>query len=132
MALPDTQVTSLYLQGSSCAEIAGLDGCSETAMYNRLQSLGVEMRSRSEANKLFPDPVFVALYNLGLSSSQIGRLLGVDASTVTKRLHTIGFPLRSRRDASRIRYTEEEFKQHFMHKDAIDELMALMETLNQK
>lgn len=125
MSLPDTKVIELYAQGKSCAEVARIGECSETAIYNKLESLGVTMRSRSEANKIFPDSIFIALYNIGLSASQIGRLLGVNSSTVIKRLHTLKFPLRSRQVASRIRYTEEEFKQYFMVSGIIDKLMKL-------
>ena len=125
MSLSDTKVTELYSQGRSCSEIACLDSCSETSIYNRLKSIGVTMRSRSEANQIFPDFIFIALYNIGLSASQIGRLLGVDPSTVTKRLHTLKFPLRSRNVASRIRYTNEEFKRYFMVSGVLDQLMEL-------
>lgn len=125
MSLPDTKVIELYSKGQSCADIARLDGCSGTTMYNRLKFLDVPMRSRSEANQIFPDSMFISLYNMGLSSSQIGKLLGVDSSTVTKRLHKIKFPLRSRCVASRIRYTNEEFKRYFMVPDILNQLMEL-------
>ena len=124
----DCLPVQLYSDGESCAEIARLGNCSETSMYNRLKSLGVIMRSRSEANQIFPNSIFINLYNVGLSASQIGRLLGVDSSTVTKRLHTMLFPLRSRQVASRIRYTEEEFKRYFMVPGVIDQLMELVNT----
>lgn len=126
MSLNDAEVRKEYSSGKSCAEVAELDGCSETSMYNRMIDLGVTMRSRSEANQLFPSSVFILLYNLGLSTSQIGRLLGVDSSTVTKRLHLLKFPLRSRRVASRIRYTEEEFNKHFMVPNILDQLTQLV------
>ena len=126
MSLNDTDVIKEYSGGKSCAEVAKLDGCSETSMYNRMIDLGVTMRSRSEANQLFPNSIFILLYNLGLSTSQIGRLLGVDSSTVTKRLHSLRFPLRSRRVASRIRYTKEEFNKHFMVPDILDQLTQLV------
>ena len=126
MPLPDTKVTELYSDGQSCAEIARIYGCSETTIYNKLKTLGVTMRSRSQANQIFPDSVFISLYNMGLSTSQTGRLLGVDGSTVTKRLHTINFPLRSRGVACRIKYSEQEFHQYFMVSDVIDELMNLV------
>ncbi|KKN70848.1 hypothetical protein LCGC14_0426310 [marine sediment metagenome] len=125
MSLHDAKVMELYSKGESCARVAHSDGCSETAMYHRLKSLGITMRSRSRANQIFPDSLFISLYNTGLSSSQIGRLLGVDSSTVTKRLHTLKFPLRSRGVAFRIRYTEEEFKQYFMIPSILDQLMEL-------
>ena len=125
MSLPDAQVTELYEQGKSCAEVARSDGCSETAMYNRLKALGVTMRSRSEANQIFPDSIFIALYNLGLSASQTGRLLGVDSSTVTKRLHILKFPLRSRNVASRVRYNNKEFQKYFIETDIIDQLIEM-------
>jgi len=127
MSLPDAKVTELYEQGGSCADVANLDGCSATAMYKRLRSLGVTMRSRSKANQIFPDSMFISLYNLGLSSSQIGRLLGVDSSTVIKRLHILKFPLRSRGVACRIRYSEKEFRRHFMVPGVLDQLMELAE-----
>ncbi len=127
MSLPDAKVIELYSQGKSCADIAKIDHCSETCMYNKLKSLGVTMRSRSKANQIFPDFVFILLYNLGLSVSQAGKLLGVDSSTVTKRLHTLKYPLRSRDVASRIRYTDEEFKEHFMVPRVINRLMDLIE-----
>lgn len=122
MSLPDAKIIESYSNGKSCAEIAELNYCSETSVYNRLKSLGVIMRSRSEANQIFPDYIFIALYNTGLSVSQIGRLLDIDSSTVTKRLHTLQFPLRSRPTASKIRYTEEEFQQHFMALDILNQL----------
>lgn len=125
MSLPDTKVIELYSQGNSCADIARSDRCSETSMYNRLKMLGVTIRSRSEANKIFPDFLFTSLYNLGLSVSQVGRLLGVDSSTVTKRLHVLKFPLRSRCVAYRIRYTEKEFKRYFMVSSILDQLVKL-------
>lgn len=125
MSLPDAIVTEMYHQGHSCAYVARSDKCSETSMYNRLKSLGINIRSRSKANKTLPDSLFISLYNIGLSSSQIGRLLGVDSSTVTKRLHTLKFPLRSRGVACRIRYTEKEFQQYFMVPDVLDQLMEL-------
>ena len=125
MSLPDATVTNLYSQGKSCAEAARLDGCSETAMYNRLKSLGVKMRSRSDANKLFNDKIFILLYNMGLSVSQIGRMLGVNASTVTKRLHTMKFPLRSRSVAFGIRYTEQEFVDKFMRADILEKISEI-------
>ena len=71
MSLQDAQVTALYKEGKSCAQVAALDGCSVTSMYNRLQTLQVKMRSRSESNQIFPDSLFIVLYNVGLSSSQI-------------------------------------------------------------
>ncbi len=125
--MPDTQITELYTQGNSCAEIARINECSETSVYMRLKARGVKMRSRSQANQLFPNSVFMSLYNIGLSASQIGRLLGVDSSTVIKRLHTIKFPLRSRDVAFKIRYSEEEFQRHFMVSDVIGQLMILVD-----
>ena len=125
MSLSDAVIVELYRKGKSCAEIARHDECSETAIYNRLKLLGITMRSRSQANKIFPDSIFISLYNIGLSSSQIGKLLGVDSSTVTKRLHILKFPLRSRGVACRIRYTEAEFRKHFMVPSFIDQLMEL-------
>ena len=127
MRLPDDKVIELYDQnGKSCVEIASISNCSETCIYNRLKSLGVKMRTRSQANQIFPDFIFILLYNLGLSASQVGRLLGVDSSTVVKRLHTLRFPLRSCDVAFRIRYNEIEFKQHFMTPDVMDQLMKLI------
>ncbi len=125
MSISDTRVIELYSMGKSCANIAQLDCCSETSVYNRLKELGVSIRSRSQANKIFPDSIFISLYNIGLSSSQTGRLLGIDSSTVRKRLRVLKFPLRSRKLASRIRYTEKEFNLHFMVPDIVNQLMVL-------
>lgn len=126
MSLSDTTLIELYSEGKSCADIARLNNCSETSIYNRLKSLGVTIRSRSEANQILPDFIFILLYNMGLSSSQIGRLLGVCPSAVTKRLHTLRFPLRSRGVALSIRYTEKEFKRHFMNIDVLSRLEQLI------
>ena len=125
MSLSDKKVIELYSNGKTCAEISHSGQCSETSIYNRLIYLGVKVRNRSEANKIFPDYIFIRLYNIGLSSSQIGRVLGLNSSTTTKRLHTIGFPLRSRGVASKIRYTEEEFVKYFMAKNFLDKLVEL-------
>ena len=127
MSLSDAKVTELYSQGSTCAEIARIGGCSETTIYKRLKSLDIKMRNRSEANQIFPNSIFITLYNVGLSTSQIGRLLGIDPSTVTKRLHTLEFPLRSRHIASRIRYTEDEFKRYFMVPGILNQLVELVQ-----
>jgi DNA-binding CsgD family transcriptional regulator len=126
MSLPDAQVIELYSNGKSCAEIARRGECSETTIYNRLKSLNVPIRSRSEANKTFPDSIFISLYNVGLSSSQIGRILNVDSSTVKKRLYTLRFPLRSRNVASRIRYTEEEFNKYFVVPGILNKLWLFL------
>jgi DNA-directed RNA polymerase specialized sigma24 family protein len=126
MSLSDQEVTKLYVEGKNCAEIARMDTCSETTIYNRLKSLRVKIRSRSEANQIFPDSAFISLYNVGLSASQIGRFLGVDSSTVKKRLHTLKFPLRSRGVASKIRYNEEEFNRHFMTPEVVGRFMELV------
>ncbi len=120
--LSDDSLVELYSQGESCAVIARRKRCSETSIYNKLKDRGVEMRSRSEANKVCPDFILISLYNVGLSSSQIGKLLQIDSSTVTKRLHSLRFPLRSRNIASRIRYTEDEFKRYFMTPDVLGSL----------
>jgi hypothetical protein len=120
MFLSDAQITELYSLGKSCADIAHIGECSETTIYNRLKSLGVTMRNRSEANQIFPDCIFILLYNLGLSASQIGTLLGLDSSTVIKRLHKLNFPLRSGALARNIRYTNDEFKTHFMTPKILD------------
>jgi len=122
----NNKIKNLYLQGKSCAEIANLYNCSETFIYNKLKSLGIIIRSRSEANQIFPSFIFVTLYNMGLSSSQIGRLLGIDSSTVTKRLHSIKFPLRFRDVAFRIRYTNNEFKKYFMNSNILTKLENLI------
>lgn len=125
MALLDKQITKSYKNGQSCAEIARSYKVSESTVYNSLKELGIVMRSRSEANQIFPDSIFISLYNVGLSSSQIGRLLGVDSSTVTKRLHILKFPLRSRGVACRIRYTDQEFKKYFMVPGVMKRLIEL-------
>jgi len=125
MNLSDIELAERYSLGESCANLATLCECSETKIYYRLKKLGIKIRNRSEANQIFPDSVFVILYNLGLSSSQTGELLGVDPSTVTKRLHKLRFPLRSRNVARRIRYTDKEFREHFMAPGVIESIMEM-------
>jgi len=126
MSLQDQDIIDLYQDKfQSCAAIAIMDGCSETTMYHRLKNLGVKIRDRSEANKIFPDSIFIKLYNLGLSNSQVARLLGVNTSTVTKRLRHIHFPLRIRDVAVAIRYTEEEFRKFFMDSSFVAKLISL-------
>lgn len=127
MSSHDTKMRLLYIdQMKSCAEIARILCRSETSIYNELKSMGIIMRNRSEANKIFPDFIFIRLYNMGLSASQIGRLLGVHSSTVVKRLGGLGFPLRSRDVAVSIRYTEEEFQRHFMTTEVLGKLAVLV------
>lgn len=127
MSLSNAQVRYLYThEGKSCAEIAQMAFCSETTIYNRLKDMGVKLRSRSAANKVFPDFIFIILYNLGLSSSQVGRLLGVHTSTVTKRLQSLRFPTRSQAVAISIGYSEEEFQQHFMTPSMINTIQAVV------
>lgn len=123
MFLSDMEIERLYSQDFSCSKIARFNRCSETTMYKYMKSIGIQIRSRSIANKIFPDYIFIVLYNIGLSTSQIGKLLGINPSTITKRLHAIDFPLRSRDVACRIRYTDEEFKKYFMEKNFINYLM---------
>ena len=126
MPLPNAKIRDLYEKHmKSCAEIAIVDGRSETTIYNALKVLGVQMRSRSKANQIFPDFLFITLYNLGLSSSQIGRLLGIHTSTVSKRLHHLRFPLRSRDVAIDIRYSENEFKHYFMNPKFLNTLWQI-------
>ena len=122
--LSDEVMCGLYEDDhKSCAEIARICQCSETSIYNHLKSLGVVMRSRSEANKIFPDNTLIVLYNIGLSSSQIAKLLLIDPSTIIKRLHSLGFPLRSRSVASMIRYTDDEFEKHFLVPEVVNQLL---------
>jgi DNA-binding CsgD family transcriptional regulator len=126
MRLSDAKIVELYSEGKSCADIAKINNCSETFIYNKLKKLDTKIRGKSEANQVLPDFIFIILYNMGLSASQTGRLLGVNSSTVVKRLHTLNFPLRSRCVASRIRYTEKEFNRHFMVSEVLDKLMSLV------
>jgi len=125
--ISDAQIQYFYEQErKSCAEIAQMALCSETTIYNKLKKMGVQFRSRSAANKVFPDFIFIILYNLGLSASQVGRLLGVHASTVTKRLQSISFPTRTQAVAVDIGYSEEEFQQHFMTPSVINAIQAVV------
>lgn len=125
MALDDSDIRDLYQSGLSCADIAGIDQRSEGTIYNRLREMGVDMRSRSEANKKFSDRAVIALYNLGLSCSQIGRLFGVHSTTVVKRLQRLDFPLRPNDTAAAVGFSEEEFKTHFCKAEFTDRLAEL-------
>lgn len=124
MDISDNDLVDLYVKSKkSCAEIAKICLCSETKIYSKLKSLGVDIRSRSESNLRCPDRYFVLLYNLGLSSSQIGAILEIDPSTVKKRLRNLEFPLRARSVASLIRYTDDEVRKFFDPK-TIKQLLA--------
>ena len=118
MLFTEKQIVRMYTKDQmSCRDISAKDGRSEATIYKILKDNDVELRSRSEANKIFPDNAIIRLYNLGLSCTQIGRLLGLDPSTITKRLHLLGFPMRNRNLAAAIRYSEEEFKRHFFNSE---------------
>lgn len=92
-----------------------LDGRSESTIYKILIENNVQLRNKSEANKLVPDDKLIKLYNLGLSFSQIGLICTVDPSTVAKRFKTLNYPSRSSTLAKSIKYTNEEFKKFFMN-----------------
>jgi len=106
-------IVRLYNNGLSCADIAEIDGRSESTIRSILLHNGVVLRSRSDANKKVSDTRLVSLYNMGLSCSQIGTLLGIHPTTVIKRFHRIGFPLRSNITAMAISYSDEEFNAFF-------------------
>jgi DNA-binding CsgD family transcriptional regulator len=108
--LSTEKVGKLYIQGCSCADIADIDGRSEATIYNLLKNDdNVVIRSRSEANHLFPDIIFIHLYNLGLSCSQIGEILNIHPTTIIKRFKTIHFPIRSKEMAAKLHYDNDEF-----------------------
>jgi hypothetical protein len=106
-------IVGLYNTGLSCADIAEIDGRSESTIRLILQSSGIKLRSRSEANKKIADNTLITLYNLGLSCSQIGTLLGIHPTTIIKRFKNIGFPMRSNRTAMAVSYSEREFNEFF-------------------
>lgn len=114
MCLTSERICELYDRGYSVAGIAKMDGRSEGTVRNRLLDAGRHLRTRSEANQLFPTETAVRLYNLGLSVSQIGELLGVHSTTVVKRFQTIGFPLRPNEVAAGLGYSTEEMRTFFL------------------
>jgi hypothetical protein len=120
------EIVNLYNSGLSCSDISKLDGRCETIIYNILKD-NVKIRSRSEANKIFPDFLLVGLYNLGLSTSQIGELLGIHQSTVSKRFKKLNFPLRNKSVANKIAYSKQEFNQIFMDDDFKQNLREMID-----
>ncbi len=117
------KIVDLYInQSLSCADIARLDGRSESTIYNILKAKKIKCRNRSQANKTFPNQFLIKLYNIGLSCSQIGKLLGLHSSTVIKRFKTCGFPMRDKKMATAIRYSEQEFKKYFYNSEFIQQL----------
>jgi len=117
------KIIHLYINKKmSCAEIARLDGRSESTIYNVLKAKHIQLRSRSQANKTFPDRVLIKLYNIGLSCSQIGTLLGVHPSTVIKRFKKCNFPVRNTRMAISIKYSNQEFKKYFYNNKFMSKL----------
>jgi DNA-binding CsgD family transcriptional regulator len=126
MSLSTEKITALYVHGrQSCAQIASIDGRSETTIYNLLINNGIEMRNRSEANKVFSDFILIALYNLGLSCSQIGKLLDIHPTTIIKRLELNRFPLRSKKVAAAIRYSNEEFNEFFNDEEFVKQFLLI-------
>lgn len=109
-------ISNLYLSGLSCQQISDIKYCSPVTVYNKLKMLGIDFRSRSDANKKFNSTVAWILYNVGLSFNQIGILLNLNPSTICKRFKKEGFPTRDRNVAKKIRYTEKEFEQYFMRR----------------
>lgn len=108
--MTDAEICRAYQRGYSIAQIAELDGRSESTIYARLIESGQRLRSRSEANQKFPTVKAIVLYNLGLSIAQVGEVLGVHPTTILKRLEADGFPLRPQSVASDIAYSEDEFR----------------------
>lgn len=125
--MTDNRICKLYSEKKmTCAEIARLDGRSESTIWKILNKNGL-LRSRSEAIKIAPDLLFIQLYNLGLSQGQIAMLLDIHQSTVAKRLSACDFPSRPRDVAAKIAYTDEEFKRHFMKPSFRRRLKSLVE-----
>lgn len=107
-------VVKLYKKGFSCNKIASRLNCSATTIYNRLKSLDVSFRNKSDANKKFDICVAWFLYNLGLSFNQVGIILNINASTISKRFKKLSLPVRDKNVAQRIRYNDDEFHQFFI------------------
>lgn len=111
----------------SCADIAKLDGRSEATIYKILKKNNQKMRTRSQANKIFPDWVLLRMHNLGLSNSQVAKILGISTSTVTKRFNKLGYPTRSKRVASAIKYSNDEFRKFFYNPTFLSKLETILE-----
>ncbi len=119
--LTNQEIISLYTnEKRSCKDISVMDGRSESYIYKILIDNNIELRNKSEANKLAPDDKLIKLYNLGLSFSQIGILLGIDSSTIAKRFKTLNYPSRSSVLAKSIKYTDKEFRKFFMNHNFIE------------
>ena len=121
--LSNTEILRLYNEEKrTCRQIALIDGRSDAHIYKILKSIGVQFRTKSEANKIFSDQIVINLYNIGLSARQVGRLLGVHPTSVTKRLYKLNFPLRSKNLAQKIKYTESEFQKYFMNQEFVNKI----------
>ena len=107
----------------SCRSIARKFNISETQVYNILKQNKVQLRTKSEANKIFDDNIIINLYNIGLSIKQISEILGLHPTTITKRFKKINFPTRNKDISFRIRYTDAEFKKYFMNPCFINEII---------
>jgi len=116
--LSTEKMGKLYIEGCSCADIADIDGRSEATIYHLLKNdKNVTIRSRSEANHLFPDIILIHLYNLGLSCCQMSQILNVHPTTIIKRFKTLNFPIRSKEMAAKLHYDNSEFLSIQQHPD---------------
>ena len=76
--MTENKICKLYRDKKmTCAEIAELDGRSESTIWKILKDANL-IRSRSQAIKIVPDLAIIALYNFGLSQSQVSILLNID------------------------------------------------------
>jgi len=122
----DSKILNLYLKHrKSIRDISILDGRSESTIYKILLENNIELRDKSEANKIVPDKILIKLYNLGLSFSQIGTLMRINPTTVSKRFNSLGFPTRSSCLAKNIKYSDDEFKKYFCNKRFIDKIKLI-------
>lgn len=121
------EIIEFYINNKlSCAEIAKIDGRSESTIYKVLIENNIKLRNKSEANKIISDEKLIKLYNLGLSFSQIGKLLHIDSSTIAKRFKMLNFCVRPNDVAKSIRYTNEEFNRFFLNSKFINKILGIL------
>jgi len=118
-------IIDLYKKGDTCNDISIKHNLSASTIYKILIENKVELRNKSEANKIVSDKVLIKLYNMGLSYSQIGMLLNINPSTISKRFGLLGFDSRCRSVAKLIKYSDAEFNRFFLNDEFLNKLLLI-------
>ena len=95
--LDDEMVKDMYEAGYDAREIGEELGVHSSTILNRLNAMGVKMRSRGEYNtKQLDNEKIKQMYEDGYTSYQIAEELGVSYNTIIRRLHALGVKMRPR------------------------------------